>query len=243
LHILSFQVFTFGSLVKQSSAEFTCDKEDYSPCSCGGLDGSDANYVECDQRPVREVIAVFNRTQAIELAELSFAKNREDDVIPNNFISDKKAGELLLFCYDSDSSTKTNIEKDAFNSTKQYTTILDLSFCRLRDSDLSFLDGFDKLSYLRIDAFDEMGRLFPTFPSNFPEIKNFKFTRCIGWDTLVNAPSHLVGSKKLKRLDINSDDLDLVDLSNCGVEEIEPNAFEGESRNTLLPFKINKDHN
>ena len=53
-----------------------------------------------------------------------------------------------------------------------------------------------------MDYFDEMGRLFPTFPASFPEIRNFKFTRCIGWDTLRNAPSPVVGSKKLKRLDI-----------------------------------------
>ena len=93
-------MFTFGSYIKQSNAEFTCDKESYVPCSCGGLAGSDANYVECDQILVQDVISVFNRTQAIELAELSIAKNRADVYIPNNFISDKKAGKLLLFCFD-----------------------------------------------------------------------------------------------------------------------------------------------
>ena len=242
---------------------------------------------------------VFNRTQTIELAQISFSKNRVDDFIPNNFISDKKAGKLLLFCYDSDPMTFTNIAKDAFNSTRQHTTNLDLSFCRLRDSDLSFLDGFNKLTYLRIDYFYEMGRLFSTLPSNFPEITNFKLSRCFGWNTLVNAPPPIVGARKLTRLDIiqstdmnddvmdsvmtwavqsfnltltslyiynnnltriptqieffgklitldlnnnffplipksslkfQSDDLNLIDLSNCGVKDIESNAFEGESR-------------
>ncbi len=61
-----------------------------------------------------------------------------------------------------------------------------------------------------------MGKLFSTFPSNLPSVVNLKFVNCFGWNTLTSAPSPVVGSTKLVRLDIvqsgdmNDDVMDVV---------------------------------
>jgi len=56
--------------------------------------------------------------------------------------------------------------------------------------------------------FNEMGKIFSTFPTNLPAINNIKLIQCFGWNTLMNAPSPVVDARNFIRLDvINSVDM------------------------------------
>jgi len=159
------------------------------------------------------------------------------------------------------------------------------------------------MTSLIIENFEEMGRLFSTFPTNLPTINNIKLLQCFGWDTLMIAPSPIIGAKNFIRLDVansvdmtddimnvviewavqsfnstlkglyihsnnltripsqieffgkitsldmknnffpripagsfkfTSNDLSLIGISKCGVQDIEPNAFEGNNHNQYI---------
>lgn len=153
----------------------------------------------CSVIEVPTVIDVFKRTQTIELAEFKYFKNINDNFIPDNFISNKTVGKLNLNCGDS---LTTKIDKDSFNSTRPVTTVVELHTCLLKDSDLSFIEGFIKMTSLLIENFQEMGKLFSTFPTNLPTTNNIKFLQCAGWNTLMNTPSPVVDARKFIRLDV-----------------------------------------
>lgn len=104
-----------GSLIQQSKANPTCQMDDYSPCSCERVELDVRNCILCNDKEVEPVMDVFKRTQAIELAELKFIKNQKDDLIPNNFISNKTMGKLILNCSNNPAA---KFEKDSFNSTR-----------------------------------------------------------------------------------------------------------------------------
>ena len=261
------------------------------------------NFITCREVGKSEVMDVFNRTHTIELAEIIFSMKGEYEFIPDYWISDKKSGKLHFLCNIDVISNKT-MARDAFYATRQYTALFDLSDCLFQDSDLSFVDGFIQLSSLYLNRIHEIGKLFSTFPTNLPSVVNLKFVNCFGWNTLTSAPSPIVGSTKLVRLDIvqspdmnddvmnvvmdwavqsffvkslyiysnnlkripnqleffgqiatfdisnnyfhripsrslkfTSDVLELIDLSNCGVEEIEADAFEGILRNLYFLYR------
>jgi len=227
----------------------------------------------------------------------------EYEFIPDNWISNKKSGRIYFFC---GSVNRKTIAIDVFHATQNYTSMFELSNCLLQDSDLSFINGFTQLSSLKISQIPEIGRLFSTFPTNLPSVVSLKFLNCFGWNTLTSAPSPIVGSTKLVRLDIiqssdmnddvmdvvmnwavqsfavnslyiysnnlkripnqleffgqmatldisynyfhripsrslkfTSDILESIDLSNCGVQEIEAGAFEGIIRNWHFLYKLN----
>ena len=140
---------------------------------------------------------VFNRTNTIELTEINIKLKEAYGLIPENWISDKKSTLLQLTC-----GSVIKIARDAFFASRKFTTKFELSNCLLEDSDLSFVDGFTQLSYLYFNQIQEIGILFPTFPTNLPSIVNLKFVNCFGWNRLTNAPSPIVGATGLVRLDI-----------------------------------------
>ena len=295
----------FALFITQSKAEYTCDIEDYSPCACEGLEMDGRNFIMCDDFEVAVVMDVFNRTHATDLAEITIHKSWNDILIPNNLISNKKTEKLVFDCGEI---IKATFEKDSFNSTRSYTTIIELYKCLLwQDSDLSFIDGFTKMKSLLIEKFDDMGRIFSTFPTNLPTLSHIKLIQCYGWDTLMHAPLPIVDARNFIRLDvvesvginddvmnvviewavqsfnstlkslyihsnnltripshieffgrietldmknnffprilagslkITSKDLGFVDLSNCGVIEMEPNVFEGKTIFFQVTFSV-----
>lgn len=186
-----------GSIMKQIKVAGTC--EDYSPCDCSQLPGDGLNSITCDNDKIPEIMDAFNRTHTIELGELRYFSTNAL-VIPDNMISDKKVGRLLLECKGS----AISIERDAFNSTRQYTANFEIRRC-LALYDLCFAEGFTKLSYLNFYNV-EMGKLFSTFPSNIPSINNLKIVNGFGWNNLMNlpSPSPVVGATNLDRLEIPS---------------------------------------
>ena len=250
----------------------------------------DRNHIKCIDVGVSDVMNVFNRTHTVELSDITFSM-KESEFIPDNWISDKKSTYLYFTC---NSFIPMTVSRYAFHVTKNYTTVFDFSDCLFQDSDLSFVDGFIYLSSLYFNRVHEIGRLFSTFPTHLPSIAYLKFVNCFGWNTLTSAPSPIVGSTRLVRLDIaqstdlnddvmdvvidwavqsftvtsfylysnnlkriphklgffgqiatldiskndfrripagslkfTSDVLKLIDISNCGVEEIDAGAFEG----------------
>ncbi len=276
-------------------AECTSTEDDYLPCFCDSPFEQTHLFISCIEKEVSDIMDVFNRTPTKQLQEIYMEKNVKDYFFPDSLISDKQTNHLIFYCLHSD----TKIAKDAFNSTRQYTTEVALYNCPLHEPGLSFIDGFTKLKNLNINNFYEMGRVFSTFPINLPSISYLKLIQCIGWNSLVNAPSPIIGAKNFTRLDITqSGDMDdgimnvvmvwavasfnssikslyissnnltrippqieffeqmktldissnffpliqsgslkfksgalsLIDLSSCGVKEIEPNAFQGKKK-------------
>jgi len=259
------------------------------------------NDITCNEEELSVVMDVFNRTQSTELAEITIYKSHIDESIPDNIFSSKKTGKITFDCLNY---PFIKIDKDAFDSSRQYLTVMELYRYIWAESDLNFIEGFIKMTSLYIDSFHGMERAFPTFPANLPAINNIKLIHCVGWNSLVNAPPPVVGATNFARLDVTksvdmnddvmnlvlewanqsfnstlkslyinfnnltripfqiqffgkldtldmrnnlfsiipagslkftTNDLTLIDLSNCGVQVIEPNAFEG--KKNLWVFK------
>lgn len=62
----------YGSFIGQPKAENTCATEDYSPCTCQGIELDSRNYILCNLVDVAAVMDIFNRTQTVNIAELKF---------------------------------------------------------------------------------------------------------------------------------------------------------------------------
>ena len=136
---------------------------------------------------------VFNRTKTKEISEIYIYKKVYDQLIPDNKIADKTARRFVLYC---SYVPGEKIEKNAFNSTRHITTIVELeNFFLQGDSDLSFIEGFTNMASLSIYHFLDMGKRFETFPTNLPTINNIKLIECY-------APLPIVGDNNFDRLDV-----------------------------------------
>lgn len=92
LYTLSFKIVDIGPLIKQINAA-----ENYTPCECSSVIDLDLNlFIKCIGVRVPDVMDVFNRTHTVELSEIVFSMKEELQIIPGNWISDKKAERLYF---------------------------------------------------------------------------------------------------------------------------------------------------
>lgn len=164
---------------------------------------------------IPDVIEAFNRTKTPEVAifYLTLTYVETYNVIPDNFISNKQ---MSIFNFLSDPNYSLKIAKDAFNSTKNYTSRIELSKLYLEDSNLSFLEGFTKVSSLLLLSLPDMEKVLPTFPRNLPMMSALSFDSCLGWNSMSNNLLPMVNAGELIRLDI----IRSVDLTDNAMDDV-----------------------
>lgn len=192
-------------LIQVSEAQIgnSCN-QDYSPCTCtpNGLD----IYIDCIDTPIEEVIRVFKETQAnkhiVTFSLLDFVPNELG--IPDNILGDRQVIILVLQCK---TFTPLLIANDSFKETKYYTSEMEITGCNLFDSNMGFLEGFNKLLSLKLDSISNMALIFPNFPIRLSAMTSLTMTNCHGWENLTNVPATMFQGK-LKQLYItNSKDM------------------------------------
>ena len=96
LYTLSFKIVDIGPLIKQINAADICEIENYTPCECSSVIDVSIFSIKCVGVGAPDVMDVFNRTHTVELSEIVFSMKEELQIIPGNWISDKKAERLYF---------------------------------------------------------------------------------------------------------------------------------------------------
>ena len=192
----------------------SCD-QDYSPCLCryGNPTDETGIYVTCTTTATVAVMAVFNRTDAMELQYFALLNFKDgQDGIPDNLLVNKVTARLIIECGDF---LPMYVSENAFNSTKGFSNSFEMSGCNLSNSSMSFLDGFSQLLSVTVDATSSMGLIFPSFPVRLPKLTTLTFSNGIGWNKLIRSPQPLKAEKLTKfyltgSADMNDEAMDIV---------------------------------
>jgi len=82
--------------------------------------------------------------------------------IPSDILADKKTGYLEIKY--SVGSAKARIDRNAFRSTKDYTSSIILNTMDCINLDLNFISGFSRLAHFQLSNIDNIQNCFPTLP-------------------------------------------------------------------------------
>lgn len=120
-----------------------CD-EDYTPCSCEVYNTTGQKWVYCFGVTPTQVAEVFSRTPTVDLEALNmFLSVSEVLEIPANLMGNSRALDLTL--YGPSEGYPLKIHPDAFRSTRNYTTLLEIEYYDMSQLNMAFLTGFNQL--------------------------------------------------------------------------------------------------
>lgn len=158
----------------------------FSPCNCtqnnGSFEEAPKFKVFCDQIPIAEIQALFNRMSTHNLSsfELIIAPS-ETLFIPADLLGTSRAKSLTIFC--KDVSHNLIINDDAFRSSRDFTKVLTIDGCDLNQQpNFGFLDGFKALASLSISNSKNFNS-FQGLPSQ-SKLYSISILNCRGFNNL-----------------------------------------------------------
>jgi Leucine-rich repeat (LRR) protein len=166
------------------------------------LDDSGNLNIVCNQVPIGDVQAAFNRTTATDIYRFSLTPTANTATIPSNLLSGKRTQFVTLVCPTSNYLLK--IDPTAFTSSSSYTEQFFISGCDLSQTDFTFLTGFSTMTFLQLvrSTLQNLQGIPP-----LPSLKTIVIGSCTGfkqWSTSVTAPS-------LQSLSLSSNQFDDLD--------------------------------
>ena len=125
---------------------------------------------------MEEVRQVFNRTQTTMIDDLLLSLSPEEDTVPNDILVGKQPVTISLACNSPQNVLK--VDRDAFTSSRDYTTGFYLSNCDLSQVNLTFLDGLNQIRALGFESTPNLQfSLASTLPS-LPSLTFFSIYKC-----------------------------------------------------------------
>lgn len=122
--------------------------EDYTPCTC---DSSTGRWVViCDQVPIEQVKALFDRTPPQDLASFKLTTAiGETNGIPENLLGNSRTSAITINCLEA--SYELQIDTDAFISSANFTKTVSINGCYfIQQRNFTFLSGFGDMTSLNI---------------------------------------------------------------------------------------------
>ena len=225
---------------------------DHAPCTCLN-NGADRGYeINCVNVTVDEIQSVFNRSDIRDHLQLKIEGNVS--YLPTDLLAGKRVRQLIIRFYNS---TLEPIDIDAFRSSQDYTTYIDLSTLEESDLDMSFLSNFTALEQLSltgkwtafesIPALTSLNQLYTTSPGyrdllNALNLYEDSLKRLTITGVQIRAiPTEIKSLRQLISLDLSFNELGVLHkasiavtsklsnlrLYNTGITSIQPGAFQG----------------
>ncbi len=91
---------------------------------------------------MNDVLAVFTRTNKIDLLRVELTLSSTEDTIPANILSNKQSAQLAFACLHNQ---QLKIDQRAFTTSQGTTQTLAINFCDLSQQSFAYLTGFIKL--------------------------------------------------------------------------------------------------
>lgn len=180
-----------------ASQRYCPNEDDYSPCICTAT-----LWLMCDNISLEMVRQIFKGKNgnsgplSIETFKLKIPP--KDKHVPANLLTEHFVwSDIDLKCFDKGKEQKISIDPEAFSSSRNFTKILNISFCDISELNFSFLRGFDKLWKLSLYSVTNVHLAdWKSLPVNdLPGQFDFNLKNSKGFDKWTELPQPMKGIK------------------------------------------------
>ena len=148
---------------------------------------------------------IFATTQPVSVSiKLMLTLNPNDDIIPMNLLGSKFADAITLRCLTN--SFKLRVNQDAFSTSRNYATSVTINNCDMAEANLAFMNGFNAMASLYLNANINLKFSLATLPYPLPNLNYLNMYNSKGLNDMKYYPTPL--TKGLVYLDLGSNDLD-----------------------------------